>query len=182
MFNYMAKNSMKQIKEDENKILLELSNNSNKSINEIAKKCGFSRQKVWRIIKNLERNHTIWGYTTVVDKEKQDLVNYTILIKRTNIPIEKELTEKIIKRELDHFAENIGVYVECSHYTHGEYDWVVCFDAKNTKDAKRFCEALTKLFCNNIKEIHLLETLFTAKNNGITNPDINKLRNFFDGI
>jgi len=34
MFDYMAKNSMKQIEEDENKILQELANNSNKSINE----------------------------------------------------------------------------------------------------------------------------------------------------
>ena len=100
MFDYMAKNSMKQIEEDENKILQELANNSNKSINEIAKKCGFSRQKVWRMIKNLEKNHTIWGYTTIIDREKQGLKSYTVLIKRTNLPMEEEMVDKIIEREM----------------------------------------------------------------------------------
>ena len=103
---------MKQIEEDAKKILLELSNNSNKSINEIAKKCGFSRQKVWRIIKNLEKNHTIWGYTTVTDKEKQELVNYTLLIKRTNKAVGNDTVKKIIDRELETYAESIGIYIE----------------------------------------------------------------------
>ena len=78
----MAKNSIKQIEEDEKKVINELLKNANKSINEIAKICGFSRQKVWRIIKNLEKNHTIWGYTAIVDEEKQNLKNYILLIKR----------------------------------------------------------------------------------------------------
>ena len=45
----MAKNSVKQIEQDEKKILEELKENANKSINDIAEKCGFSRQKVWRV-------------------------------------------------------------------------------------------------------------------------------------
>jgi len=49
----MAKNSRKQIMMDEIRIIDQLSKNANKSINEIAKACGFSRQKGWRIIKNL---------------------------------------------------------------------------------------------------------------------------------
>jgi len=178
----MAKNSMKQIQEDERKILHELANNSNKSINEIAKKCGFSRQKVWRIIKGLEKNHTIWGYTTIVDKEKQDLKNYTILIKRTNTPMEKEQIDKIVKRNLERVATSIGVLIESSYYTHGMYDWMISFAAKDTKDAKKLSEALTRLYSENIKEIHLLETLFTAKKHGITNPEMEKLKYFFNGV
>ena len=42
----MPKNSNEQIEQDEKKILHELSKNANKSINDIAKKLGFSRQKV----------------------------------------------------------------------------------------------------------------------------------------
>jgi DNA-binding Lrp family transcriptional regulator len=66
----MAKSSVKQIELDEKRILDELAKNANKSINDIAEKCGFSRQKVWRVIHNLEKNHTIWGYVAVVDQEK----------------------------------------------------------------------------------------------------------------
>ena len=73
----MPKRSKKQIKIDETKILQELEKNANKSINEIANKCNFSRQKVWRTIKRLEKNNTIWGYVTIIDHEKQDLNSYT---------------------------------------------------------------------------------------------------------
>ena len=52
----MAKSSKEDIIKDEHRILEKLKNNANKSINEIAKECKFSRQKVWRIIKQLEKN------------------------------------------------------------------------------------------------------------------------------
>jgi len=60
----MPKSSRKQIDNDEKKILRELQKNSKESIDKIAKKCGFSRQKVWRIIKRLEKNKTIWKEQT----------------------------------------------------------------------------------------------------------------------
>ena len=178
----MAKNSVKQIEEDEKKILRELVNNSNKSINEIANKCSFSRQKVWRIIKNLERNHTIWGYTTIVNEEKQDMKSYTILIKRNNQPMKKEPINKIVKREIEQTAEKINVHIDNSLYVHGLYDWLIYINAPNTKEAKKFTEALTNMYSGIISDIQLLETLFTVKKNGITNPEIENLRDFFNGI
>jgi len=51
----MAKRSSVQIEQDENKILDALEQHSKDSVDEIAKSCGFSRQKVWRIIKDLEK-------------------------------------------------------------------------------------------------------------------------------
>ena len=76
----MPKNSVKQIEKDEIKILGELTKNANKSINDIAKSCGFSRQKVWRVINNLEKNHTIWGYVAVVNQEKLNKKRYLMLM------------------------------------------------------------------------------------------------------
>ena len=87
----MAKNSRVQIEKDKRKIIKELSRNANKSINEIANNCGFSRQKVWRIIKNLEKNNVIWGYSAVVDEEKQEQKGYLVLIKRSDAPVKKEI-------------------------------------------------------------------------------------------
>ena len=57
----MSKSSREQIDDDEKKVLWQLRRNSKESIDAIAKKCRFSRQKVWRIIKRLEKNKTIWG-------------------------------------------------------------------------------------------------------------------------
>jgi DNA-binding Lrp family transcriptional regulator len=49
----MAKNSKEQMDQDEKKVLFELVKNSNEKIETIAKHCGFSKQKVSRIIKQL---------------------------------------------------------------------------------------------------------------------------------
>ena len=178
----MAKNSRKQIMVDENRILDQLSKNANKSINEIAKSCGFSRQKVWRIIKNLERNNTIWGYTSIIDEEKQNKKSYIVLIKRTANPLTKELIEIITKREISKKAKKIGAKIITSIYTNGAFDWVICFNASNIRDAKRFVEDLNKSFEGYIDETILLEKMFITENSGIQNPEINKLKEFFPDI
>lgn len=177
---YMAKNSQKQIEEDEKKILCELSKNANKSINEIAKTCGFSRQKVWRIIKNLEKNNTIWGYIAVINEEKQNKHGFIVLIKRSHVPFDKEPIEKIVSRELAQRVEKSGVELINSIYTNGEYDWVINFTATNIKEAKSFVELLTNIFSGYISEMHLLEEMFSASKNGITNPEIERFREFFE--
>ena len=176
----MAKNSVQQIEEDEKKILSELAKNANNSINEIAKNCGFSRQKVWRIIKNLEKNNTIWGYVAVIDEEKQDKKQYIILIKRTNRPLTKELIKRITSRELAKGSEKSGIEIVNSIYTNGEYDWIICFNAPTIKEAKGFVEKLNKLFEGHIDKIYLLEKMFSAEKCGISNPEIGKLDDFFD--
>jgi len=176
----MAKNSMKQIEEDENKILKELANNANKSVNEIAKKCGFSRQKVWRTIKNLESEKTIWGYVAITDEEKLGKKEFIVLIKRTNLPLNKNLVDKIIQRKLDRESQKSEIDVMTSVYVNGIYDWIICFCAPNIKEAKRFCENLNKTFEGHILEIQLLEKMFAAKKCGIENPDIDKLNEFFN--
>lgn len=175
----MAKNSVKQIEKDERRILEELLKNANKSINEIAKTCSFSRQKVWRIIKNLEKNHTIWGYVAVVDEEKLDKKSYIILIKRTNKPLSQELIDKIVKREIVTKSKKSGIEVTNSIYTHGIYDWAICFNAVDIREAKGFVEEINKTFEGFISEIHLIEKMFSAASCGITNPEIKKLNNFF---
>lgn len=178
----MTKSSKEQIENDEKKVLNYLSKNANESINEIAKKCGFSRQKVWRIIKNLENNNTIWGYVAVVDKDKQGLEEYVVLIKRTTTPLKDEVLDKIIERKLDELSENINVNIVSSFYLHGAYDWMICFTAIDIKHAKKLCEALHITFKGYLTELQLLEKMFPVKKCGIINPEIDKLRDFFTGI
>ncbi len=176
----MAKNSKKQIKKDEKKIINELLKDSNKSINEIAKTCKFSRQKVWRIIKNLEKNDTIWGYTAVINEEKLNKKSYIMLIKRTNQPITKKMLDTITKRKMEEKADEIGVKIMSSIYTNGAYDWIICFEGNDIKDAKRFSESLSKEFKGFIKELHLLDKMFVVKKCGIENPNLEGIESLFD--
>ena len=66
----MSKSSSDKMDQDEKKILFELVKNSNENIEIISKRCGFSRQKTWRMIKQLEAKKLIWGYTAVFDNRK----------------------------------------------------------------------------------------------------------------
>jgi len=94
----MPKNSVMQIQKDEKKILEELSKNAHSSINEIANKLGFSRQKVWRIIKNLENDKTIWGYTAIIDDNKIGVKRFCILLKKAPVKVTDKKTGNTYRR------------------------------------------------------------------------------------
>jgi DNA-binding Lrp family transcriptional regulator len=173
----MPKSSKEQIEADEKKVIRELQRNSKESIDEIAKKCGFSRQKVWRIINRLEKNKIIWGYHAVVDVEKLKLRHYIILAKKVVMSIENT-ANKIISRDIERKAEEIGVTIHGSHYLHGNYDWQICFTAKDIATAKKFCNELASFYHPIIKDLVLLETIFTVKEGGIENPNVDQLKTF----
>ena len=160
----MAKSSIKQIQFDEKKVISALQKNAREGIDEISKTCGFSRQKVWRLMNRLEKNQTIWGYHAVTDLEKLDINEYIILIKKTTKPVEK-LVDKIISRELEKKAEKMGITMYNSFYLHGYYDWIICFTAKDLKQAKRFTELINVVYPEYIKSTILLENIFPVKRN-----------------
>ena len=175
----MPKNSNEQIEEDQKKILSELIKNANKSINDIAKSLDFSRQKVWRMIKNLENNNTIWGYTAVLDNQKLNKKRYVMLIKRTNKPVQKNFINQIITREMAQKVKKMGIYFINSVLLNGTYDWLISFTADNIIQAKNLVELYYKTYDGLISEIHLNEYMFPVLYDGIQNPDIEKLKDFF---
>lgn len=175
----MPKQSKKKLIEDEKKILQELYKDSTKSINAIADKLGLSRQKVWRIIKDLEENRAIWGYTTVIEQGKQGLKYYILLIKRTNEPINKQLAEKIISRDIEKQMEEMGSRMVSSIYTNGLYDWVIIFTSKDIKQAKNTSELFKIRYSKYLKEVILLDELFPCKIQNILNPDVEGLTKAF---
>jgi len=175
----MPKSSGEQIADDENRILMELQNNSKESIDKIAKKCGFSRQKVWRVIKRLEENNTIWGYHAVVDDDKVGLHQYYVLIKRTNKAFSKEHIESIVNRVIRTEIAKIGVIVENASYVHGDFDGIHIIRARDVVQVKRYCEILSNLSKGYISHITILEELFPIEKNGIVNPNIEELKDIF---
>jgi DNA-binding Lrp family transcriptional regulator len=174
----MPKSSKEKIEADEKKILAVLGKNSNENIDSIAKKCGFSRQKVWRIVKRLEKNKTIWGYHAVVDDEKINKKSYIMLMKRTNEPL-TDATNKIIKTSSDEIGKKVGVTVHTNCYLHGIYDWIFWFTAEDIRQAKKFSELIASHFSPYIREIHLLEEIFPLKKCQVLNPNLENFKNLF---
>jgi DNA-binding Lrp family transcriptional regulator len=174
----MPKTSKEQIDADEKKVMKLLQQNSGESIDNIAKKCGFSRQKVWRIKKRMEDNKSIWGYTAVADDEKLNKNRYIMLFKQTSEPL-GDAINKIIDLTVSKKAEEIGIEILSGGLIHGFYDWVVIFRAKDIKNAKKLGEILLGTYPKLISEVEIMEYIFLLKQCGIVNPEIDKLKEFF---
>jgi len=103
----MAKSSKETILHDEIMVMMLLEQHAKENIDEIAKSCGFSRQKVWRIIKDLEKRKIIWGYTAVTDETAKKLKHFIVLAKRNTVAFGDEVRKEIILRKLDEYPMDI---------------------------------------------------------------------------
>lgn len=176
----MAKSSKDKINKDIQLILDELQKKSNSSVNDIANKLGFSRQKVWRIIKDLEKNKTIWGYTAIIDDNRLNRKRFFILLKKAVIPVKEDKINIVVNRELRKIAVKKGVHLESSYFVNGLYDGVLCVTAKNIVQVKKFIEELTKkLDGKYISQAVLMESIFPIERNGFDNPNIQELKEYF---
>lgn len=175
----MPKSSKEQIVEDEKKIINELQKNSKSSIDNIAKNCGCSRQKVWRIIKRLEDNNTIWGYRAVIDDELMGVKRYQILIKKKPAPMPKKIMDLFIDKKINEQLEKFNVKFENSYYTQGYFDWSLCITAPNIMVLKKFIEILNSEFGDFISDIQVLEVVFPLLKDGFDNPNTGDIKEFF---
>jgi DNA-binding Lrp family transcriptional regulator len=168
----VPKSSHEQIIRDEEEVLDLLQKNANESIDVIAKKCGFSRQKVWRIVKKLEKEKIIWGYTAICDSESLNFKHFTILAKRTMRPIEKDIASEFLTLRLESLLPEAFITIDTAEYIHGSFDWFISFYAENLIIAKRFCERLKEHYDQQIQSIELLEDIITARKQTLTNPQL----------
>ena len=171
----MAKSSKKDIERDEKKVLYQLMEDSSQSINDVSDKLGFSRQKVWRIIKKLHDDKTIWGYTAIVDNEKLGMKNFILIGKRNAKPLSQELIQAATSKKIEKLAKTVNCYVENTYYLNGSYDFISTFKAPSLMAAKRYQEDFNRLYEGFISKTLLLEILFPLRINGVLNPELNKL-------
>jgi Lrp/AsnC family leucine-responsive transcriptional regulator len=174
----MAKTSRTQIEKDERQIISLLQQNARATIENMTDKLGFSRQKIWRIIKRLEENQTIWGYSAVVNDEKIKKKRYLMLIKKSMKPM-NTLVDKIVELTMQKKGKQINVQIEYSMFLHGEYDWMFMFLASDMKDVKKFTEILTKEYEQVIGNITVMECVFPVQKKGLINPNVGQLKDFF---
>ena len=103
--------------------------------------------------------------------------HYILLLKKTNKPA-SELVNIIVSRELEKRARDIGVIIESSGYLYGSFDWIRSFVTEDIKQAKQFVEVFNQLYHTYIAEIFLHEEIFPVKTCGISNPQIDRLKEF----
>lgn len=174
----MPKHSEARLLKDEEKILNILQTNGTESIDVIAKKCNFSRQKVWRIIKKLENEKILWGYSAIFDEERYQLKHYILMIKRTTNPIDKKLIDEILSTRLDELGPGNLVKMEHIEYTNGCFDGIFTFYSKDLITAKKFCERFQQRFNQYVASYELLEGIFFIRKQMLRNPHLKTQINF----
>jgi DNA-binding Lrp family transcriptional regulator len=168
----MKKNDI--LSQDEIKVLDALEKNGKESIDTISKICGFSRQKVWRIIKNSEKNKTIWGYVGIENNEVKGVSHFVLLVKRSALAIGAQLKKELATGKLDSMLPE-NVKIENIYLTHGMYEGVVTFYAPSLVIAKKLIQNISKNLNTIISEYVLLETLIPIRKTGIKNPQMKKI-------
>lgn len=171
----MAKTSRNQIDKDEKRIMVELERNSNESLDALAKRLKFSRQKIWRIIRGLNKNRVIWGYTAVIDNEARSLKGYVLMLKRSGASMDEKILELFTSQQM---LDDLGVTIENIFYMHGEYDWILSFTASDIREAKKFCETILKSYPRMFTRMSLMETLVTVRKHNVANPNAKNLMEF----
>jgi len=173
----MAKSSVESTKTDEMKVLDVLRQHAKESANELGKRCGFSPQKVTRIIKNLEKKEIIWGYSAVDDGDASDLKHFVLILKRNTKSVETTIRKGVITDFLDDYVPN-QLKIENIYFTHGSFDGVVTFYAPDLVSAKMLVQEIIKKIGDYFNEYLLLETLFPIRKQGIKNPQLKNLVEF----
>ena len=172
----MEKKDKEKITQDEKIILKELLSNARKSAHEIAKKYGFSRQKVWGIIRDLEKDNFIWGYTAIIDESALDK-NIFFALGRSKAGLSAKFEDVIDKiKTKKAYLEDVDVIG--TFYLNGSYDWLTVFTAKNVIEAKKYLNYIRREYGDYLEIIELLESVFQLIKYGKINPNIHKLKEF----
>ena len=170
----MARSSKETILHDEIKVMDALGQHSKDSVDEIAKSCGFSRQKVSRIIKNLEKNKIIWGYAVVTDETAKNLKHFTLLVKRSKVSFAASFKKEVVFEKLDYYNSD-SVKIEDIYLTHGSYDGIVTFYALDIISAKKLVQEIFNRIGKYFDDYLLLETLVPIRKQSIKNPHLKDL-------
>jgi len=171
----VIKNSDETLSQDELQILTILEQHAKESVDEIAKKCGFSRQKVWRIIKHLEEEKIIWGYSAISPIEEKGK-HFILLLMRSTMPLDESMKKEVITEKLDDHLPS-GVTIENIFIVHGEsWNAMISFYAPDLVTAKKVVEGLFQRTGKYFTNQHLLiQVLFPIRMNWFKNPRIKEL-------
>jgi len=151
------------------------------SISKIAEKINMYRRTVWQKKKELEEDHTIWGYTAVIDESKIGRVFYMALFRIK--PISKGFVDLIIKRLTTGVPSKEGVRVIDVLYINGYYDVIIRFSAPDRATARMYYETLRSVYKEYFLEDHLLcDVNFSLVRMGKVNPKLEKLYDFVPKI
>lgn len=155
----MVKISQIRYEREREKIVRELRVNPSASVSDIAKKLGFTKQKVYKVKREIKLSSQS-GSSQILSDEN---LRYFIILAQTERNV--SLIDKIVERNLDLISskrklEKIGITLEFSYLANGDSDVVIGISSKDIICAKIFCTLIKQNFSgfvNNIKMVEILK-------------------------
>lgn len=152
-------------------VLKALIRNSKLSVNDIAGKTKLSRQTVSNIKHKLENTKNIWGYTIGFNPEHLDYKHYVLLAKGTP----KMNTDKTVvfyfNKNREKINQHDAIFI-CTSVLHGEYDLMVQFLARGTKQAREISFLILEPVMEQVLKYHILEGVHNLRMLSFVNPEI----------
>jgi DNA-binding Lrp family transcriptional regulator len=150
-------------------------------MSKIAEKTKMHRRTAWQIQKELEKDNTIWGYTTVIDEQKIDNVIYVAQFRIK--PMNKDFVDLVIKRLTMGEPTEEGVRIIDMFYMNGDYDVLIKFSAPDHATARKYHETLRTVYKNHFLETpRVSDVNFLLVQEGKLNPELEKLYDFVPKI
>jgi len=169
--------SKKQIKNDEERVAHLLLRDPSMDAVTIAKKCGLSKQKVWRIIRKMEERGVIFSHPASLNLKNFGKRSFLILFERSTKVVDDELIKQMTQPELldELEKEDIAAWVEDSYYLSGGYDWAIIITVDEHKDLIRFIEHWRKYYGEYFSRVIHSEIMWVATRNSIRNPNTTEI-------
>lgn len=160
-------------KKEQEIVLNLLKRNGRMSAHAIGNELGCSRQKAWHILKDLEENHIIWGYTIVLGEKKLNRKHFVLLVKRSNKLLEDSFAEKLCNEDFISSMElQQDISLESLICLYGSYDWLITLNAPDVVTVKSFISNLQINWGAYIDHVMMLESIDIIKKNWVRNPEL----------
>ena len=135
------------------------------------KELEISRSTIKKVIKNFEKDNTIWGYSPIVDVTKLGKKVYMILFKI------KPSMYKNFKKVFKHADINVNnpnndIYFISSGYTQGHYDFYMKVIAEDIVTVKFYVDNVVSDYSTDIESYEILRELLPIRKCGKVNPEL----------
>lgn len=170
----MAKNSKKNLQKSKEKILSLMKNDGTMSDFSISQKLECSRQKIWRIRRELEQDGIIWGYSIIINQKKRNRKDFIILLKRSEKIMNEKCANSLIFDEFHDLIENGDIEIETIMCLYGVFDLMLIVNAPNVFSVKSFISDIKGSWSDYFEKIVMLESLEILKKNYIKNPNLSE--------
>jgi len=170
----MAKSSRRKVQDDKEKILRIMIKDAGLDLGELAKEAKFSRQKLWRILKSLEKEKAFWKKTILADPTFFGLKRYFIMMGLNTSLNGFRLNDRFVKE-----MEKQELMLENAHFINAPHvcDLVMTVWAKDLVHARKVCGVVDKLDDGAaVAEVMVCEEIFPFMINTVPNPDTETLK------